>query len=227
MKNKINKLFWGIIFLFAAGVFLLYGTGNSSRLFQGLSFLEISLLVILGVMIMHKFIFGQTLRTKLRIFTLSALVFMVIEDELIPYWGNGYDFGIINNWALLGAGIMLDFAVGFLIPKKKITGHRNRFSSSTHYIDITETPKCNISNKMGDTCVFFQNTDMPEAPQKIQLTINNRMGNVVIHAPENWAIEDKVYTTMGNIEIRPSKGNEKTLVLDGENHMGNIEITSP
>ncbi|MEQ1757875.1 MAG: DUF5668 domain-containing protein [Vicinamibacterales bacterium] len=53
------------------------------------------------------------------------------------------------------------------------------------------------------------------------------MGQVVLRLPQNWTVESRVTTVLGNLEDRsdrPVEGSSRRLVIDGSVFMGQVEI---
>ncbi len=225
MKDRGHKIFWGVLLLLSAIVLVLYGMGFGGEAF-GIPLYKIILGIVIFAFTLSRIIFGTNLRERLRIFTLLSLLFWVFEKEI--GLAAGYPDGeIINNMILLVAGILADSAVSLLVPKKKIKGHFNKLSSATHYIDVSKNTQSFIENKMGDSAIFYQNTDLVPLNTVVELTIDNKMGNISIHIPDTWVVDSKVVSKMGAIQVRPNTGNYVTFILKGENKMGNIEVVSP
>lgn len=224
MKSKAYKIYWGILMLIAAVALILYATGVGSDIL-GLPLYKTLLTIVLIGWILYKIIFSTNLRDRFKIFTPLSLIAIVLESEIASLAGLEDNF--INNWILFIAGILLDVAVGFIIPQKAHAGHHNRLSSFTHYIDASNTTVSTVTNKMGDSTVFFQNTELAAEYSRYELTLYNKMGNITVHVPADWCIDSHIYTQMGNTDIREGGSGTVTLVLKGENKMGNIDIVSP
>ncbi|MBE6683397.1 MAG: hypothetical protein E7595_04495 [Ruminococcaceae bacterium] len=224
MKSKAYKIYWGVLMLIAAVALILYATGIGSNVL-GLPLYKTLLTIVLIGWILYKIIFGADMHERFKIFTPLSLIAILLESEIASLAGLESDF--INNWILFIAGILLDVAFGVIIPKKAREGHHNRLSSFTHYIDASNTKESTVTNKMGDSTVFFQNTELAEEYSRYELTLYNKMGNITVHVPADWCIDSRIFTQMGNTDIREGGSGTVTLVLKGENKMGNIDIVSP
>ncbi len=225
MKKRAHKIFWGILLLMAAAVLILYGVGFGGEAY-GIPFYKILLGIILVSLILSKLVFSHNMRDRLKIFVYSSLLFMVFEKEIAALSGLS-DENIINNWILLFAAILAEAAVGLLIPKRSPKNHYNSFSASTQYLDVSEKRKTHIENRIGATEVYFQNTEFVDDDAVIELTVINKMGAIEIHAPQSWRVENHLINKLGAVEIRPNTESKVTLILNGENSMGAIEVTSP
>lgn len=225
MKHTAKQVFWGILLLLTAAALIFYGSGYGAEVL-GIPLYKLIFTIVLAAWILAKMLFSDSLRERFKIFFPLALVFMVLETE-ISHWAGLADENIVNNWLVLLAAILADTAINFIIPKRTEKGHSNRFSSTTHYIDANETKKSCVYNRMGDSTVYYQNTELADKSVPLELNISNKMGNITVHIPADWNVVDKIHTNMGNIEIRQGTGGGITLILTGENKMGNIEIKSP
>jgi predicted membrane protein len=222
MKNKVKKVFWGILLLLAAAALILYGMGIGTEILEIPLYKFILSLVILAWLI-AKIVGSNTLREKFKIFFPLALLFMILESE-IAAWIGFPDENIVNNWFVIMAAIVANSAFNFLIPDRTKKEHSNRFSNSVHYIDVSKTTKSSVYNRMGNSEVYYQNTELADPSVELELTLSNKMGNISVYVPSDWAVVDKISNNMGNVEIREGTGDVITLVVKGENKMGNIEI---
>ncbi len=222
MKNTIKKVFWGILLLLTAAALILYGAGIGANIFE-FPLYKFLLSIVLVAWLLKKIIFSNTLRERFKIFFPLALLFMVLESE-IALWANLPDENIVNNWFVIMAAIVANSAFNFLIPDRTKKEHSNRFSNAVHYIDVSKTTKSNVYNRMGNTEVYYQNTELADPSVELELTLSNKMGNISVYVPSDWAVVDKISNNMGNVEIREGTGDVITLVVKGENKMGNIEI---
>ena len=222
MKNTVKKGFWGILLLLTAAALIVYGAGIGPEIF-GMPLYKFIFSIILAAWIIAKLIFSDTLRERFKLFFPLALLFMLLETE-IAAWAKLPDENIINNWFVLLAAIVADSAFNFLIPDRTKKEHSNRFSNAVHYIDVSKTVKSNVYNRMGNTEVYYQNTELADPSVELELTLSNKMGNTSVYVPSDWVIVDKISNHMGNVEIREGAGEGITLVLRGENKMGNIEV---
>lgn len=227
MKPKFHRILWSLCLLCSAASLLLYAFDVDSTFFE-LPLYKLIIVIVLVSYIISRAAFKSTLRQRLRIFLpLSAVI--VLLEETIAGWIGAADKNLFHGFAIIAAGLIIDIAIGIMVPKRftKRNHNTNRFSSSTHYIDAGTTKVSWISNKMGETTVFYQNTDSLSPDTVLELNIDNHMGNVNVHIPENWIIDDHIIAKFGETSIRTSKGFGIKLVLKGDNRFGNINIVSP
>lgn len=242
MKTSTNKAFWGLLLLLTAISLILYGAGLGADIF-GLPLYKLILGLVLLAWIVSKVIFGEGIREKFRIFTLLSFLFMLLETE-ISNWANMTDENIINNWLLLLAGIIADIAIGMLLPKGKKKKHLNfkindgdihigncdetehTFSNVTHFPDASKDKYHYYMNKMGNMHIYYQNTDLVADGEVLELELECKMGNIVVHLPDDWEVYNEIHTNMGNTHVRGNNGSRVKLTLKGRNSMGNIRIES-
>ncbi len=225
MKNTIKRAFWGILLLLTAVALILYGAGVGTEMLE-MPLYKFILSLVVAAWLLKKIIFSDNLRERFKVFFPLALLFMILESE-IAAWADLPDENIVNNWFVLMAALVADSAFNFIIPNKSKKGHSNRLSSSVHYIDASKTTSSWVHNRMGDSTVYYQNTEFADREVELELNLSNKMGNITVHVPEDWIVIDKMSNNMGNIEIRESTGGGITLVIKGENKMGNTEVVSP
>lgn len=246
MKTHAEKIFWGILLLITAAALIFYGMGYGASIL-GIPMYKMLLSIALVSWILAKIIFSNSLREHFKIFFPLGLLFMVLEAE-IAHWLNRPE-DIINNWAVLAAAILADIAIGILIPSKNkhykksftVNGNfggetehsgygaeesfdKNRLSGSTVYIDASKTTKSYVENKIGETNVFYQNTDIADPGKVYELTVINQMGETNVHIPGDWVVVNEMSCAMGEINVRENRGNGARLILRGKNQMGETNI---
>ena len=244
MKSHATKIFWGILLLITAAALIFYGMGYGASIL-GIPMYKMLLSIALVSWILAKIIFSSSLREHFKIFFPLGLLFMLLETE-IAHWFDRPE-NIVNNWAVLVAAILADIAISIIIPSKNHkrlftvngtfngeTEHsgygtaescdKNRFSSSTVYIDASKTTKSYVENKLGETNVFYQNSDMADPDTIYELTVINRMGETTVHVPNDWVIVNEMVCAMGEINVRENTGNGNKLFLRGKNQMGETNI---
>ncbi len=222
-----NKILWGILLLVAAVGILLFA------LMPELSLISIPLWkwlagVVLLYWLLKNAVFGQNLREHLCIFLPLGLLFMVFEKEIARCLGRSDD--LANNWLILSAAVLLTAAVCLLFGKGVGVSkhHHNRLASSVYYLDVQENKKHTVSNSLGETVVFCQNTDVGDNTAPVYLDVNNRLGDTTIHIPPEWSVSLKADNHLGNIQVRPNplvSGRE--FILTGSNRLGEINVVSP
>lgn len=244
MKSHATKIFWGILLLITAAALIFYGMGYGASIL-GIPMYKMLLSIALVSWILSKIIFSSSLCEHFKIFFPLGLLFMLLETE-IAHWLDRPE-NIINNWAVLAAAILADIAISIIIPAKKHkktftinstfngeTEHsgygteescdKNHLSDSTVYIDASKTTKSFVQNKIGETNVFYQNTDMADPNTVYELTIINQIGETRVHIPNDWVVVNEMSCAMGEINVRENTGNGNKLLLRGKNQMGETSI---
>ncbi len=244
MKINGEKIFWGILVLLTAVALLMYGAGFGFELF-GLPLYKLILCVVIGAFILHKILFADSLGGRLRVFTLLALLFMVLESN-IAVWISKADGNLINNWLLFFAGILLDIGVTILIPKThkhggmhcrinngdinigncdNTDGADSTLSGVTHFVDASKQRQHFFTSKMGAMHIYYQNTDSAEDGSEYRLELHCKMSSMVVHVPEDWVVNDNMTSKMGSTVIHDGNGERVKLILTGSNSMGSIVVT--
>lgn len=234
MKMKRSRIFWGITLFLVAAALIAYGLGFGAPFF-GVPLYKLFLGLLLVVWTIRGLLFYRSYAHQL-IFLRLALLFMLFESE-IALWCSLANSNIINNWLLTGAALVADIALGLLVPARKYGpkhtesvsregAFRNTFSSATHYVDAAACRYSYVRNKMGETQVYYQNADMADPSVSLELEIKNTMGEVVVHIPADWVVENKMNCVMGEIAVRSNTGNGITLILTGSNTMGEVAVRS-
>lgn len=244
MKQKASKIFWGVLLILTAAAMIFYGVGDGSGIF-GIPMHKMLLGIVITAWIIAKILFSSSLRERFKVFFPLGLLFILFEEE-IAYW-NGIPENIIDNWIVIAAAILMDIAVSILIPRgKRVHSSRHSFefngetehsgfgeaesfdknalSDSTVYIDADKTKKSWVENKLGETNVFYQNTDIADPAVPLELNVINYMGEITIHVPADWVVVNKMSCALGEVNTRPNLGNGITLTVTGENKMGETNI---
>lgn len=102
-----------------------------------------------------------------------------------------------------------------------------RMGDNVCYIDASE-PSASVVNRLGSLNVFYQNTDVGDLSQPLELNIVNQLGSTVVHVPRNWHVEmNGSSNSMGDINCRPDANvTIRTLTVNGVNTMGELSIVS-
>lgn len=236
MKERGHKVYWGIWLILCAVALLLYALGIETALFE-ISLYRLIFSSLLTALIISKLVFGYGIREKLsNIFLKLALLFCLLEEPIAVLTGLE-NTNFVNSFAIIAASILLDIGLKFVLPKKSsgkkdsnfsftVSPNKAYFSNETRYIDATQTTYASIQNKMGNTDVYYQNTDLADPDIPLELNIINKMANITVHVPDDWEITNHIHTNMGNTTIRANTGSRIKLTLTGDNKMGNIDVTS-
>ena len=223
-----NKVFWGIIFIALAAVLLLYAFLPQFSL-GGISLWQIIAGAAILYWLINNLFFGDSIRKRLDIFLPLSLLFIVFERNIAHLVGRPENFA--NNWVVLIAGILLTVAVHLLCGKKKSNVTRSsgvrssKMAASVVYIDVLTQKSESVNNRLSDMSVFFQNTDIDTSTDPITLSVDNKLGNISIHVPENWAVHNRVDNSLGDVSLRSQTASPvRTLIIEGKNRLGEISV---
>lgn len=238
MNNKKRVLFGIVLMIAAAGLLILAFIPEA-----GLAGVEVWKWFVGAVLIYWLFnnlIFGKKLKNHFDVFMPLALLFIVFEEEIAPLLGKEPDF--VNNWLIFGVGALLTVGIHLLLGgfdrKNVFCGnvkghinigkkHDNRFSSSVCYFDLAEGNNHSVSNRLGETNVFFQNTDMGDTETPVTLNVENELGQTTVNVPADWRVTMKVCNELGDVNTRPDlPETTREIIVTGSNRLGELSIES-
>lgn len=243
MNGRTQKVFVGILLLITAAALIFYGMGYGASVF-GMPIYKLLIGVMLVAWMFSKIFFGNSLRERLKIFYPLAFLFMVLETE-ISHWAGLPDENIVNNGIVFLSAFLATIAINCIVPKKNRKNHlfgfrkndrlyngfesvdSNRLSSNTVFIDAAQIKKSYVKNTLGETNIYYQNTDNLTYEDEFILDISNCMGETDIHVPADWVVTSKMRNSMGEVEVRKNNGNGARLTVTGNNTMGETNIVSP
>lgn len=230
---KTWKIFWGIGLILAAAVLLLDAFGVITPFLDVVG--GISAIQIVGALLLLSFIISRIIKLKFaEIFVPLALIFMIFEKNIAFYLGLESD-NIINNGLLIGCAILLAIGVGILTPKRKrekvfsfksssgSKHYEREGGSATTYFDCKDFVEENISNRLGETVVHFENED--EYTGGGVLNVDNKLGETVIYVSSRWNVRINVVSHLGTTEqVGHGDKDGPTLTINGNNALGEVLI---
>lgn len=230
---KTWKIFWGIGLILAAAVLLLDAFGVITPFLDVVG--GISAIQIVGALLLLSFVISRIIKLKFaEIFVPLALIFMIFEKNIAFYFGLESD-NILNNGLLIGCAILLAIGVGILTPKRKrekvfsfksssgSKHYEREGGSATTYFDCKEFVEENISNRLGETVVHFENED--EYTGGGVLNVDNKLGETVIYVSSRWNVRINVVSHLGATEqVGHGDKDGPTLTINGNNALGEVLI---
>lgn len=223
MRTKKN-IFWGIFLaVIAVGIILL-------MVIPGFELGKVPVwkwfIAVLPVFwLIRKVVFGKRLRDRLSFFLPLAVLFLLFEAELGPCFGLASDF--INNWLVILAAFLLTGAVHFLCGSKlhvKVNTD-NKLGSTVTYLDASDPTAKTVFNRLGETEIFFVNTDQGDTTLPVRVEISNELGETIVHVPEDWAVRNRIVSSLGEVSLKKAPfAGSRVLELTGDNHLGEISI---
>ncbi len=222
--KRITTIYWGIVLIALAALLLLKASGLALGLIGSLPLIDL----LLGAVILSFVIYSCF---KLHLAALPfelALLFMLFENELAAALERE-ETNIISNWLLLGCALLCSIGIeliqdGFRSAKFRTSMGNNEtaFASDTRYFDCREHSQFFYRTKMGDGNIYFNN---PEEFKGGTLALDCKMGNISVHIPSSWRIENRIQNKMGNVDCRGKGSTDGPLLtLTGVCAMGNISI---
>jgi predicted membrane protein len=99
-----------------------------------------------------------------------------------------------------------------------------RLGEKTLYVDVTTPLHVDVEVHLGSATVYFTNCEQYTGGGVVQ--IENHLGSVTLHVPSDWFVEDRLDNSLGSVTIPYSAcaDPQKTLLLTGENHIGNVDV---
>ena len=221
---KRTRILWGLGFVAIAVLIILDIFGVTLGLPAALPLWKLTLGILLVMWIIH-IVINFYLRCIFIPLTLGVILF---EREIALAIGKP-DGNLAPLWVFLLIGLLLTVGACLLIPKRRKWAVKTASArtmpengSYVRYIDCSQPVAETVENRMGLCEIFFSNTDQYDGTGT--LTVNNRMGRMVIYLPRDWQVVDndlKCY--LGSVEI-PSQGSGKCLRLQGEVRLGSLEV---
>lgn len=245
-----TKIVWGIIFLLAACGVLAYAIFPEKGIFTVAlwKWFVLALLLYWFVLLVG---FGRTLGNRLSCVFPLALIFIVFENDIAKVAGLKPDFA--NRWIILLAAGLFVVGAQLLFSKKKLVDVSQNTKSQTYnqtgstysgtvnkegstsksfsmgsnvcYIDATTQQNAKVENKMGQLHVYYQNTDVGDTSSDLNIDIENKLGETVVHIPKDWYVNAKLENSLGEIEIRDNPDvTVRQLNVTARNQLGDVKI---
>ena len=238
-----KRILWGIILLMlTAGLFLSVFFPEISP-FYGIAVWKWFLGAVLLYWFIDHAVFGKSLCEHFDVFLPLGLGFMLFKSDIRRL--SGVDFDLVNNWAVLGISVLLTVVVHLLFgSKRNIHVHfsndsdataqtrnqskvKSSFSQKAIYFDLSDDTSFSASNCMGETTVFFQNSELGDQSQPVRLDLSNSFGAMTVHVPADWKITSYMSTEFGETYLRPNPTSfKRELFVYGSNQFGETKIIS-
>ena len=229
-----ERVFWGIVFLAAAVLIILYATGVNLGVVAEIPVIDL----ILGV-ILVAWIIARLVKVDIPgIFLPLGLLFCIFEDEIAVWTGKialadkaAFVHGsLLNHWIVLLIVVLLTAGTALLLrplrlKRKQADGNCrvNHGSSSTVYIDCQSFTAQSVKNELGSTNVWFSNKENYAGGGV--LTVQNELGATIIHVPKEWQIACNVSKDLGSVTV-PGTGTPggKLLTITGHCDLGSVAV---
>ncbi len=253
-KNK--AIIWGILIFIAAAGLLVFAIRPDLAIFT-VPVWKWIIAFLLVYCIIWKIVGGWRLTTRITVFLPLALLFMLFEKEIGTAAGLGADFVnnwiLLAAAVLLDIGVYFifrnknqkNFSDFHFTNKGKICsggsgenggeGERSangqsywfRMGDNVCYIDACR-PFARVNNRLGELNVYYQNIDVGDLSQPLELNVDNSLGETTVHIPRNWHVElDTGSSSMGDVNCRQDADvTIRTITIKVNNHMGEVNIAS-
>lgn len=102
-----------------------------------------------------------------------------------------------------------------------------RLGDNVCYLDASRRV-ANVNNRLGSLNVYYQNTDVGDLSQPLELNVENKLGATTVHIPRNWHVElDTGKSSMGEVNCRHDADiTIRTISIHVNNQMGEVDIVS-
>ncbi|NLC18263.1 MAG: cell wall-active antibiotics response protein [Clostridiales bacterium] len=231
MKRK--ELFWGIIFIFAAVLFMLtqFGFISGLNLFGIFTTAIMAYFIIKGIIYVNFF----------SIFFPLAIILIVFDEQLAIT-----DF---TPWPALLTALLLSIGFSLIFKRPRtwsffflnnnVFGNKNiettdsktiycstTFGDCIKYVNSVNFKKAVVKTSFGDVRVYFDKAVCPSG--KADIYVNVRFGDIVLYLPGNWTIIDSTHNFFGNLSITDRTAyNEADVVevtLHGSIGFGDVKV---
>lgn len=227
----MKKTIWGILILAAAVCILLGSLGVNLGLIGELPTFTVVVLAVALAIVVCLAVDREWAIIPFPV----AVAFLLVEDEIASLIGReGED--LIGFWAVLGCAVLMSIGLSLVtVPAKARRNEKNAeksgvgagskvFGSDSRYIDCRNFREFSYDVKMADGELYFLHPE--EYAGNGVLVVSCKMGNLSIHVPAGWNIQNDIDCSLGAVSM-PEAGNPggPSLRITGECHLGNIDIT--
>lgn len=224
-----ERVFWGVVFLAAAVLIILYAAGVNLGVVAEIPVIDL----ILGV-ILVAWIIARLVKVDIPgIFLPLGLLFCVFEKEIARWIGKTGELKagvLLNHWIVFLIIVLLTAGTALLLRplyRKRKSGSRayrfNRGSSSTVYIDCQNFTNQTVKNELGSTNIWFSNKESYAGGGV--LVVQNELGATIIHVPKEWQLACNVTKDLGSVTV-PGSGTPggKMLTISGHCDLGSVTV---
>ena len=222
-RLSASKLFWGVILILAAVILVLDAVGAELGFLNGIPvFRSIIVLLLLSVAV------EQLVKREFVGFFFALAFAFIIYEKQIAGWLSLEDTNIISDWTVLLVALLLSIGFSLIFKKKTFTycGNKAKHKIAGSYvtnIDCSVFDEMIVNNELGSCEVHFSNVDGYTGNGVLH--INNELGDMKIYVPADWTVTNRIKNELGSVKISGSfNSGGKTLIIDGENELGSVEI---
>ena len=239
MTFKKDRIFWAVIFILGAVGLILRAVNPGLAIFE-LPLWKWFLGALILYWLLNNVIGGRTLARHLDVFFPLGFAYILLREQLAGWFG--FDKDVINPWIVLLIAALLHMANHLIFDhftrsnrlividgdkgsteKEEAYANRNSFSSRAVYLDALKANHY-VMNRFGQQEVYFQNTDVVNGPETIELKVSNAFGQTIVHVPSDWAVKNDVDNSMGSVDGQIRETGSRTLHLTGTNRFGELSI---
>ena len=235
---KLNKIFWGLGFIFLAVALLLNALGVIAPFTSAIG--DVSFITLLGGLLLLAYVIDRLIKCKFgEIFIPLAFIFMMFEKNIAHLCGRE-DPNMINDGLLFGCACLLWLGFNILLPKgrrrrKKArkAGHTSHckshwisssLTSTVKYINAEDFSEEWVENNFGSCVIRFENADKYTGGGVLH--VENNLGSMVIEVPSSWKFIHDIDNSLGSVQADVDGGNPDgaLLTIKGENNLGSLVI---
>jgi predicted membrane protein len=221
----MKRIFQGVLFILSAAFVVVSQMGYLGvySIWEALLIAFLAIIVLNGIFIKRSFCI---------LIPISLLVILFKAQIGIAN---------ISSWTIIIAAILLAIGLSIIFRKghcsckmknknfKKETRDENNIDinvsmgSSIQYITSEDLESVNISCKLGELNVFFDEANIKE--KEVTVHLNIALAGVELYVPKSWEIVNNVSTNLAEVEDNNRKGNKnKKLILTGSVSLGALKI---
>ena len=226
---KFKKVFWGLFFILAAGVFM----ANSLELFgTHISFMKLLLTIGLSAIVIGSFmsfsffgiimplagiavVFGTELGiTNITPWPLLITAFLISVGLEIIFSSNRIKFGVHIN----------DKEEIIDIEDEDNVSHTVSFGSAVKYVNTNNLKTCNLEASFGSLVVYFDNAKVSPDGAVIKLDVS--FAGAELYIPKEWNVVIESSAVFGGIDERKNKTPKEgpKVVIKGNVSFAGVEI---
>ncbi len=235
-----KNILWGVLFILIALALTLNAFGINFGIPSAVPIWKIILSLALIVFIIDRLIAKKFSHS----FFPLVFIVMIFEKEFAVALGKA-DGDIAPAWLFLVIALLLTVGTSLITKNFTFTFKKGNdtyvFSgdegrekykevinqNSVYYFDCASPINKELEISLGSTEIFFTNVELYQGDGIIK--IENSLGKVVFHIPENWTVDCQIENSLGSIQMakpNPKGENSKTIKITGENSLGKIEFVS-
>ena len=241
MTSSKKKIIWGLILLVLTVGLIFWVFVPDLGWPRGIALWKWFVGAVLLYWLINNAVFGKRLVDHFDVFLPLSLLFAVFRSDLSSAIGK--DLSFISRWSVIGIAVLLTIALHLLLDNVKYvhregdkssekiavdaTDSSNSFKSSIDYFDLSQKKSFSVTNRMGETEVFFQNMNLVDLSEPVRLNLSNSFGELIVHVPPECKVTTHLDVKFGADTMRPNPDNPTwELLVFGVCRFGEVRFSS-